>query len=145
MAAPVPLRGSRLWSRVPELWTLGLDVKETRIVIVMALLAGCVEAPRPFVQGNIQIYPPVTRLANPPVMSDGGTQEIGIRDAKGRGFTYFVDHRLGGSTPGAIYLNAYPGESNSIRVLDVRDFNETVGNLEYHRPNNALEPTPTAP
>jgi hypothetical protein len=111
-------------------------MKRLRLPVLLALLAGCTKAAPEFVQGDIQIAPPVTGSGGRPldefaeVIKDGGTLEIPIRDAKGREFTIFIDHRFRTVTPGAIYLNAYPGRSNSIRVLDVRDFKQKVGDFD---------------
>jgi hypothetical protein len=107
-------------------------MKQLRTLILLALLAGCARTSREFVQGNVRIDLPVIRELGPPALEDGGTLEIAIRDAKGRGFTLFIDHRINSPTPGAIYLNAYPGESNSIRVLDAPGFKQRVGDFDYH-------------
>ncbi len=113
-----------------------------------------------FVQGQIRITPPVTREKDrrgEPIFSiynDGGTRRIPIRDAKGRSFDVFIDHRIGHSDPsyeidlsksnsvrvvhppksmrtdGQIYLNAYPGETNSVRVIHPDEFKRKVGNFD---------------
>ncbi len=113
-----------------------------------------------FVQGQIRITPPVTREKDrrgEPIFSiynDGGTRRIPIRDAKGRRFDVFIDHRIGHSDPsyeiglsksnsvrvvhppksmrtdGHIYPNAYPGETNSVRVIHPDEFKRKVGDFE---------------
>jgi hypothetical protein len=86
--------------------------------------------PQDFVQGKIRIVPPVTRLEGPPNVTDGGTREVPIRDATGKEFLLFIDHRIESPTPGAIYLNAYPTERHSVRVRDVPEFKKKVGDFD---------------
>jgi hypothetical protein len=43
-------------------------------------------------------------------LEDGGTQPGRFTDARGRTFDFYIDHRIGTTTPGAIYLNA-PAEA----------------------------------
>jgi len=109
-------------------------MKRLQLLVLSAVLAGCTSArhdPQDFVQGRIRIVPPVTRLVGPPAESDGGTLNVPIRDAKGREFLLFIDHRIESPTPGAIYLNAYPTKRNSIRVHNVADFKRKVGDFDY--------------
>ena len=61
-----------------------------------------------------------------PAISDGGTLQVHIIDAVGKEFIIFIDYRMESPTPGAIYLDAYPGERNSIRVLDEQGFKQKV-------------------
>jgi hypothetical protein len=104
-------------------------MKQLQLLIVVALSAGCAKPGPEFVQGNVRITTPVKKRDSATAM-DGGTEFISIRDAKGRVFEVYIDHRLGTWTPGAIYLNAYPGKSNSVQVLDVRDFKQKVGDFD---------------
>ena len=67
-----------------------------------------------------------------PAISDGGTLQVHIIDAVGKEFIIFIDYRMESPTPGAIYLDAYPGERNSIRVLDEQGFKQKVGDFGYH-------------
>jgi len=106
-----------------------------QVLTVSLVIAGCTSAPldgHDFVQGRIRIVPPVTRLLGSPAIEDGGTLQVPIRDAKGREFLLYIDHRIESPTPGAIYLNAYPTERHSIRVRDVQDFKRKVGDFDYH-------------
>ena len=107
-------------------------MKHGQLLVASVLLAGCASPHREFVQGDIRILPPVTRNLGPPAISDGGTLVVPIRDANGRDFTIFIDHRMQSPSPGAIYLNAYPGEHNSIRVHDATEFKAKVGDFDYH-------------
>jgi len=106
-----------------------------KLVALSVVLAGCTSTPhatQDFVQGRIHIVPPITRLLGSPAIEDGGTLQVPIRDAKGREFVLFIDHRIESPTPGAIYLNAYPTERHSIRVRDVPEFKRKVGDFDYH-------------
>jgi len=111
-------------------------MKPLHVVILTSLLAGCSSAHRDyewhFIQGKIRIVPPVTRNLGPPAIGDGGTLQVHINDSVGKEFIIFIDHIIESPTPGAIYLNAYPGEGNSIRVLDERSFKQKVGDFDYH-------------
>ena len=111
----------------------GFAMKRLQLLVLSAVLAGCTNTrhdPQDFVQGGIRIVPPVTRLDGPPDLSDGGTREVSIRDVKGREFLFFIDHRIEGPTPGAIYLNAYPTERHSVRVRNVPEFKRKVGDFD---------------
>ena len=105
-------------------------MKPLHVVILTSLLAGCSSAHRDyewhFIQGKIRIVPPVTRNLGPPAIGDGGTLQVHINDAVGKEFIIFIDYRMESPTPGAIYLDAYPGERNSIRVLDEQGFKQKV-------------------
>jgi hypothetical protein len=89
-----------------------------------------------FVQEGILITPPVTRERDShsqPVVwiyHDGGTRRVPIRDAQRRSFDVFIDHKIGTTTPGAIYLNAYPAETNSVRVVHPNEFKQKVGDFD---------------
>jgi hypothetical protein len=105
--------------------------------------------PQPFVQGDITIVPPVkvlpdivvVQLTNgngqPDVtiingsagqLKDGGTRSRRIKDATGREFEIYLPHRID-MPEGEIYLNAYPGEPDSVRVLHPQDFRTKIGDL----------------
>jgi len=106
-----------------------------QLLMLCLVFAGCTSTPpdaRDFVQGKIHIAPPVTRLLGSPAISDGGTLQVPIRDRNGREFVLFIDHRIESPTPGAIYLNAYPTDRNSIRVRDISDFKSKVGDFDDH-------------
>ncbi len=60
-------------------------------------------------------------------LEDGGTQPGGFTDAAGRAFGFYIDHRIGTKTPGAIYLNAYPGERGSVRIRNEAEFKQKLG------------------
>jgi hypothetical protein len=96
-------------------------------VVVLALFVSCAHAAEPFVQSSIRIVPPVHETGPNHTLivdcfNDGGTKMIKIRDATGKDFEVYFDHRIGSKTPGAIYLFAYPGKPHSVRVLNQRDF-----------------------
>ncbi len=101
----------------------------------MALCAGCATATSPFVQNDIRIVPPVTQEGHDKatqtgkitLFNEGGTQWIKIIDAEGKQFDVYIDHRIGSTTPGAIYLHAYPDKSNSVQVLNEREFKRKIG------------------
>ena len=125
------------------------SVKATHIVDFIVLLGGCathheadfsqVSLPPPvtlesdFVQGNIRITPPCTQDKLPNgeksvyVYNEGGTVSIPMHDAKGRAFTVFVDHGMHSPTRHAIYLNAFPREPNSVRVIREDEFKSKIG------------------
>lgn len=106
------------------------------LAIISAVACGaCVAATNAFVQGRTTIIPPVTRLGTEPathlekitLFNDGGTRMFTIRDAAGKQFDVYLDHRLDSPTPGAIYLYAYPGREGSVRVVDQRGFERKTG------------------
>jgi hypothetical protein len=96
---------------------------------VLGLCAGCARSDGPFVQGTIRIVPPVA-LEDLASFHDGGTRWIKITDAEGKKLDVYIDHRLHSPTPGAVYLFALPGESNSVRVAHQREFQRKIGKLE---------------
>ncbi len=100
--------------------------------LIAMLCVGCADTAREFVQGDVHITAPVkvkSRLAT----GDGGTLTVHLLDAKGRSLLVYVDHQIGSPTPGAIYLHAYRGERNSVRVLDELYFKSIVGDLEPNK------------
>lgn len=100
--------------------------------LIAVLCVGCADSAREFVQGDIHIAAPVnvqSRIAT----GDGGTVTVRLFDANGRSFLVYVDHQIGSPTPGAIYLHAYRGERNSVRVLDEPYFKSIVGDLEPNK------------
>jgi hypothetical protein len=108
-------------------------MKHLQVLMVLAFCAGCTSGGQEFVQGAIRIATPVTWETNKIARFwDGGTLLIPIRDAAGKEFDVYFDHRLESPTPGAIYLNGHPGESHSIRVLDAVGFRRKVG--DYGQP-----------
>src|SRR3954468_14282846 len=110
-------------------------MRRLRALMLIALCAGCTktEIGPEFVQGNIRIATPVTwQKSKSAEASDGGTLFIPIRDARGKVFDVYIDHRLKSPTPGAIYLNAHPGKSNSVQVIDMQYFKRKMGPFEYY-------------
>ena len=110
-------------------------MRPLKLLVLIMVLAGCASQPQDspdFVQGKIRIVPPVTRLLGAPAIGDGGTMVVPIRDTDGKERTLFIDHRMESPTPGAIYLNAYPGEHGSVRVHDTAEFKRKVGDFDYH-------------
>jgi hypothetical protein len=109
-------------------------MKVMQILIVAAICAGCAKASPDFVQGTIRIATPVVRQSGKGGgIHDGGTLWIPILDARGRAFDIYIDYRIGTQSPGAIYVNNYPGLSNSVRILDVSDFKRKVGDFDERR------------
>jgi hypothetical protein len=114
------------------------NVKALLSILSMILCGGCVNTTGVFVQGNIRVVPPVTQLGYDTathiekigVFNDGGTHSFTIRDATGKQFDVYVDHRIGSPTPGAIYLHAYPGEPGSVRIVDQREFKHKIRSFE---------------
>ena len=112
-----------------------------RLITLLACLAcvSCATGPRPFVQGDIMIVPPVRQETDArghfalTHWNDGGTVKIKMTDATGRPFDVFFDHRITDTDsgkfktePGTIYLNAYPARSNSVLVVDQEGFKKRV-------------------
>jgi len=68
--------------------------------------------------------------------NDGGTKWIKITDAEGKKFDVYIDGRhfpdgTGGySSTSGIYLMAYPGRSNSVRVVNEQDFKKKIGDFK---------------
>jgi hypothetical protein len=97
-------------------------------------------SPPPFIQGNIRIVPPVeqvkTKEGSTPtdgMVNDGGTTWLTIIDSKGKKFDVYFDRRfrvengrIVGNEPGTIYLNAYPGDSNAVMVINQAEFRSKV-------------------
>ena len=94
------------------------------------LLTGCALTPtKDFVQGSVRMTPPIQQETEVQfaIIGDGGTAPGRFTDAKGRAFDYYIDHRIHTKTPGAIYLNACPGEPKSIRVKNEAEFRQKLG------------------
>ena len=108
-------------------------MKATRTLVLLGLVAGCAHTEtKDFVQGSIRIIritPPIHKdtTAQYVTLNDGGTQPGMFTDAKGRTFEFYIDHRIGTKTPGAIYVNAYPGEPGSVRIRDEAEFRKKLG------------------
>jgi len=98
-------------------------------VMVVAAFAGCAHTPsRDFVQGHLRVTPPVRwKRAPASVIEDGGTAFGIFTDAEGRTFDFYVDHRIGTTTPNAIYLQAYPGDRKSVWGKDQAEFRQKLG------------------
>ena len=129
----------------PSAWLSfgSLGRMKTLVILFLSvgLLAGCASTrSKDFVQGSIRITPPIQtyygniRITSPMqpysyplIIRDGGTFHGTIKDAKGRTFPYYIDHRMGTKTPGAIYLMAYPGDLKSVRILDEAEFRQKLG------------------
>ncbi len=94
------------------------------------LLTGCAHTPtKDFVQGSVRITPPIQQETEVQhaIIEDGGTVPGRFTDAEGRVFDYYIDHRIHTKHPGAIYLNAYPGEPKSVRVKNEAEFKQKLG------------------
>jgi len=102
-------------------------MKPTILIVSAVLLAGCARTTTSdFVQGSIRIVPPVSRVGSGAAMEDGGTVMFTVKDASGKTFDIYVDHRLTTKTPGAIYLLAYPADRGSIRIQNEAEFRQKV-------------------
>ena len=102
-------------------------MKPALLILLSAFLAGCAQTDSSaFIQGSIRIVSPVQQVGLGAVMEDGGTTQYAIKDAAGKSFDVFIDHRLSTKTPGAIYLVAYPGEAHSVRVTNEVEFRKIV-------------------
>lgn len=70
------------------------------------------------------------------LFNDGGTRWIKITDAEGKKFDVYLDRRLspdgsgGFPSTNGIYLMAYPGHSNSVRVVNEQDFKKKIGDFK---------------
>jgi hypothetical protein len=114
------------------------SIRALLVIGLIALCVGCAHTHGPFVQDGIRIVPPVTQEGQDKggqtftlsVFNDGGTRWIKITDAEGRKFDVYIDHRIDTKTPGAIYLFEYPGKSNSVLVVNQRDFRQKIGAFE---------------
>jgi len=115
---------------------LGRKMKTMLTIPFLVLFTGCAHMTSPFVQNDIKIVPPVERehdqrgLLEETAFNDGGTKWIKITDAGGKTFDIYIDHRIGSKTPGAIYLNAYPEKTNSVRVINQQEFSQKIGMFE---------------
>jgi hypothetical protein len=103
-------------------------------------LVSCVHGVKEFVQGDIRIRLPVRQEKAPggsiiyAIVNDGGTTMIKIIDARGRVHEVYFDRRFESTTggtnfqtaPGTIYLDAYPGRSNSVLVTNQELFKRQV-------------------
>jgi hypothetical protein len=109
------------------------NVAKVYLAIVTLVCAACAPATTAFVQGHTRIVPPVTRLGSDTrletitLFNDGGTRLVTIRDAAGKHFDVYFDHRINSPAPGAIYLYALPGKHGSVRVVDKREFERKLG------------------
>ena len=102
-------------------------MKPALLILLAAILAGCARTDSSaFIQGSIRIVSPVQQVGLGAVMEDGGTTQYAIKDAAGKSFDVFTDYRLGTKTPGAIYLVAYPGKAQSVRVTNEVEFRKIV-------------------
>jgi hypothetical protein len=110
-------------------------------MVVLAVCLGCVHTNAPFIQYGIRIVPPVIvdQKDTLNLFNDGGTRWFKITDAEGKKFDVYVDHRLvsdgankvsESKTSGDIYLMAYPGHSNSVRVLNQQEFKKKIGDFK---------------
>jgi hypothetical protein len=121
-------------------------MKTTKALFLVAVLAGCARTERAFVQDGVRIILPVQQehdgQGNLVLMAynDGGTKKITITDSAGKSFDVYFDHRIGTEHPGSIWLDSYPGASNSVRVIDAQSFRRLV----IDDPNNSMQrPGPT--
>lgn len=88
----------------------------------------------PFIQGAIKILPPVCFVERTEPADDGGTVRVTIRDASSNTFFIYYDHRaprLYNKTWGDVYLNADPSDSNSVYVLNQKEFKQKIGYFDY--------------
>ena len=123
---------------------VSLHMKVPLLFVALALCAGCAHTHGPFVQDGIRIVPPVTNDGDDKttesstftLFNDGGTKWIKITDAEGKKFDVYIDCRLfpdglgGIYNTNGIYLMAYPGDSNSVRVVNEQDFMKKIGNFK---------------
>lgn len=103
------------------------------IFVLSTGLTGCAQQATPFVQDNIKIVPPIKHAKIQPGLDDGGTIRATITDAGGKTFIIYIDKRAmagGNKTRGDVYLNAYPSESNSVHVLNQREFRQKIGDFD---------------
>src|SRR6185503_13948098 len=115
-------------------------MKKFAPLLLLALCTGCASTTGPFVQNDIRIVPPVTDEGYDSatgtlklnIFADGGARYVTIKDAEGNRFEVYIDRRLDSTTRGAIYLNAYPDKTNSVRVINEREFRRKIGALERH-------------
>ena len=120
-------------------------------LVVCIVCASCARQREAFVQHDITITTPVeqtkdedgTAFVN--AWPDGGTTMISITDATGKQFDVYFDRRLDrrrqpSPAPGTdnqevetvsqpeviIYLNAYPDDPGSVRVIDQEEFKKKI-------------------
>lgn len=116
-------------------------MKTPPVILALTFCLGCAHTPTPFVQNDIRIVPPVIRDDKDMLISynDGGTLQFKITDAEGKKFDVYIDHRLvsdgaggfaQGKGSGDIYLLAYPGNTNSVRVVNQREFKKKIGDFK---------------
>lgn len=109
-------------------------MKKIQLLIIIALstvLICCAQQVTPFVQGDVTIVPPIKHANIQPGLDDGGTIRATITDAKGNIFIIYIDKRTGlNKTRGDVYLNAYPSETNSVHVVNQKEFREKIGNFD---------------
>jgi len=119
---------SRCKSVVVQLSSLGIIQMRTLALILLGpFLTGCATSTTSdFVQGRIKIIPPVHRVGDCSVYSDGGTTMCVVQDAAGNLFNIYYDHRIHTQAPGAIYLLAHPNERGSVRVQNEAAFRSKV-------------------
>ena len=123
----------------PRKGVMSTSWRKTGAGYLLCLLVGsCVTQPRLFVQGDIRIVLPARQETDEQghtpfkIWNDGGTTQISVVDAEAHKFDVYFDHRLRGTSsnfvrgPGTIYLNGYPGTSNSVLVIDQERFKKTV-------------------
>jgi hypothetical protein len=110
---------------------IGHIMKTTLFIILLITGAGCVRTDSAFVQDGIRIVPPV-EIEYTGFINDGGTLWFKMTDANKKVFDVYADHRIGIKTPSAIYLNAYPEYTNSVRVIDQATFRRVSGDLEKY-------------
>ena len=86
-----------------------------------------------FIQGDIRIALPVKILLNKEGLiteksfNDGGTFMVTIIDSNGHKFDVYIDHRIGNEKNwGVVYLNGYPEEQNSVRILNQAKFRQKI-------------------
>ena len=117
---------------------LGCTMKAFLAIGFIIVCVGCAHTHGPFVQNGVRIVPPVKQEGSDTdaqtvtlnIFNDGGTRWIKITDAEGNKFDVYVDHRIETKTPGAIYLFEYPGKSNSVRIVNQREFKQKLHFVE---------------
>ena len=124
----------RLCPGLPGPGRWGDKMKTLFAIGLMVACGGCADLQGPFVQNGIRIVPPVKQDGSGTgshtftlnIFNDGGTRWIKITDAECNKFDVYVDHRIETRTPNALYLFAYPGKSNSLRVVNQREFKRKI-------------------
>ena len=127
--------------RLPRSPNLAVDVRPGEQsmyrlfkLLLVCCLMGCASTQvRPFVQDNLVVTPPVA-IGSPAFALDGGTAAFIITDATGKRFAAYIDHRCGEPQyDGQVWLNGYPGETNSIMITDRKGFIKRI--LNGHIPH----------